>query len=257
MEEGITKKSLVDLPVVYFDKIPLFSIAQLVGKPLKINASTATINHPNIARSEMEGKSKTRQPQFQMKDKLRHTTLQLKRSLPTRMDVDESKALSGLDSIQRTRAITFVSAKCTHAERRILWYDLVDIAAGCSWPWAICGDFNAIGSVLQYLGLAAQNRVRNSHPIWKLLDRILVNYQWEALFPDSGVTHLSCLSSDHSLLLWMLQSNDERGSTSLRFQAMWIYHHSFLHAVEASWSQPIMGSGMLALSIKLRWLKAC
>ncbi|KAL3529455.1 hypothetical protein ACH5RR_008777 [Cinchona calisaya] len=39
----------IDLPVVYFVKIALFSIAQLVGNPLKIDISTATINCQNVA----------------------------------------------------------------------------------------------------------------------------------------------------------------------------------------------------------------
>ncbi|KAL3507103.1 hypothetical protein ACH5RR_032485 [Cinchona calisaya] len=41
---------LVDLPVVFFYKIALFSISQLVCNPLKINKSTAIVNQPNVTR---------------------------------------------------------------------------------------------------------------------------------------------------------------------------------------------------------------
>ncbi|KAL3503797.1 hypothetical protein ACH5RR_033638 [Cinchona calisaya] len=183
-------------------------------------------------------------------------------------------------------AVTFVYAKCTQAKRRILLADLIYIAVSCPCPWVIVRDFNAIESVSKYLGRATQNArsmanfsnmifqcgiknipitgntytwsgVKNGHPIWKRLDRILVNKQLEVLFPDSRVTHLSRTTSDHSLLLWTLHSNAKRGPKSLMFQAIWIQHHSFLHTVEDTWSQPVMGSSMLALSIKLWRLKAC
>ncbi|KAL3537667.1 hypothetical protein ACH5RR_001033 [Cinchona calisaya] len=92
------------------------------------------------------------------------------RSLPNQT------ALSGQDSILRMKnqfihvkatrnewvhsvAIPFVYAKSAQAKRRILWSDLVDIAVGFSCPWAIGRDFNAIKSVSEYLGRAAQNGV--------------------------------------------------------------------------------------------------
>ncbi|XP_071933172.1 uncharacterized protein [Coffea arabica] len=42
--------SLPQLPVHLFNKGPLFSIARLLGEPLKIDASTASLNRPSVAR---------------------------------------------------------------------------------------------------------------------------------------------------------------------------------------------------------------
>ncbi|KAL3534900.1 hypothetical protein ACH5RR_003361 [Cinchona calisaya] len=122
-------------------------------------------------------------------------------------DVDTDHTSSGLGSIHHTRvAVNLVYAKCTQVERQFLWADLIDIAVGCSGLWAISGDFSVIESILECLGCPVQNnqamadfanmifqcwlknipimgsanawsRFQQGHPIWKRLDRILVNQQ--------------------------------------------------------------------------------
>ncbi|KAL3529463.1 hypothetical protein ACH5RR_008785 [Cinchona calisaya] len=83
------------------------------------------------------------------------------------------------------------------------------------------------------------------------------NEVWNALneAKDSAVTHLNRFSSDHSPLLWSISSMKEGGHCPFRFQNMWVRHHSFLATVKDNWSQHIMGSGMLAFSLKLHCLK--
>ncbi|XP_027151863.1 uncharacterized protein LOC113751917 [Coffea eugenioides] len=47
--------SLPQLPVHLFNKGPLFSIARLLGEPLEIDALTASLNRPSMARFCVEG----------------------------------------------------------------------------------------------------------------------------------------------------------------------------------------------------------
>lgn len=54
--------SLPHLPIHFFSKSPLYSIAQLVGKPLRIDTSTAELNRPSLARVCVEVDLKSKLP---------------------------------------------------------------------------------------------------------------------------------------------------------------------------------------------------
>ncbi|KAL3522936.1 hypothetical protein ACH5RR_015770 [Cinchona calisaya] len=151
-------------------------------------------------------------------------------------------------------------------------------------PWTIGGDFNVIEFPAKYLGRAQQHRqsmadfshmimqyrlknlapsgsnftwtgVCQGKPIWKRLDRILINQAREDLFPELSVTHLNRTTLDHSPLLWSLSSWQEHNLWLFIFQNIWMRHHLFLDAVKQSWVHPILGSGILVFSLKFRRLK--
>nr|XP_027071962.1 uncharacterized protein LOC113696777 [Coffea arabica] len=52
---------------------------------------------------------------------------------------------------------TFVYAKCSRFERRILWSELGYIAETITRPWLVGGDFNMITYVIEYVGRVAQD----------------------------------------------------------------------------------------------------
>ncbi|KAL3516463.1 hypothetical protein ACH5RR_023365 [Cinchona calisaya] len=60
--------------------------------------------------------------------------------------------------------------------------------------------------------------VRQGRPIWKRLDRILMNQAWQDLFPESTVTYLNRRTSDHLPLLWSLGSWKEHGPRHSAFK---------------------------------------
>lgn len=111
--------------------------------------------------------------------------------------------------------ISIVYAKCTSVEREELWNDMRYFATGGTYPWAVCGDFNSItmkeekkggkpfnlrknipfiscidDCMLMDVGFNGNNFTwwnNNKKKIWKRLDRLLVNSEWEDIFPISTV----------------------------------------------------------------------
>lgn len=46
--------TLPRLPVHFFQRDPLFAIARLVGNPLRLDAATAALKRPSVARLQVE-----------------------------------------------------------------------------------------------------------------------------------------------------------------------------------------------------------
>nr|XP_016461422.1 PREDICTED: uncharacterized protein LOC107784758 [Nicotiana tabacum] len=127
--------------------------------------------------------------------------------------------------------MTFVYAKCSSLERLELWDNLYYLTIGMELPWLVGGYFNVvlneeekIGGLLVYLpeyedfafcvnscGLFDTgykgspftwwNGRSNEECIFKRLDRIFVNQQFNTIFPTIEVEHLIRTRSDHAPLL--------------------------------------------------------
>lgn len=181
--------------------------------------------------------------------------------------------------------MTFVYAKSTRLERLALWDELRSLAPSIGdHPWLIGGDFNTIASLEEYIGRAAQDQhsmddfndcmadcdlselpisggfftwmgVRSGGRVWKRLDRLLVNEQWNLSCTNGFVKHLNRATSDHSPLLLSFGGNNITGPRPFRFQSMWTRRKDFPSVVETNWNQPIEGFGMAKFCRKLQRLK--
>ncbi|XP_071901456.1 uncharacterized protein [Coffea arabica] len=97
--------------------------------------------------------------------------------------------------------------------------------------------------------------IRHGRRIWKKLDRLLVNLEWQQCFPEDSLQHLNITGSDHSPLLLKVSHRTGTAPWLFKFQRMWAKHPTFRDTVRLSWEQPAQGYGMFAFSFKLKRLK--
>ncbi|XP_073101452.1 uncharacterized protein [Elaeis guineensis] len=75
--------------------------------------------------------------------------------------------------------------------------------------------------------------------VWERLDRALANDGWINYFPDSIVTHLPRIGSDHCPLLLQVSSQPSRNRRSpLRFHKFWLSIEGIQHVVRRAWCGP-------------------
>lgn len=79
------------------------------------------------------------------------------------------------------------------------------------------------------------NLCRHKYLILERLDRFLANSNWLHLFPDSVITHLLRIYSDHCPLTLNLFPNKFLSKSSFKLETMWLTHHSFDMLVHQSW----------------------
>ncbi|XP_031124346.1 uncharacterized protein LOC116027060 [Ipomoea triloba] len=154
----------------------------------------------------------------------------------------------------------------THHLRRRLWSELNMAKLQLDGPCLVAGDFNSVlikDETCNYTAFSTQrssdfaNWINsegwidmgfNGPPLtWvrgqvtgidkgARLDRALCNVAWRQLFPESMVSHLPRLASDHAPLLITIE---KRVSSLTRhyfkFQAAWFTDPSFMNLVRNSW----------------------
>ncbi|KAK4733974.1 hypothetical protein R3W88_008235 [Solanum pinnatisectum] len=126
---------------------------------------------------------------------------------------------------------TFVYAKCDERKRQELWDNLYFLASNMESPWMVGGDFNVIVSEDEKLGglpviteecedfafcinscglcdvgfrgnpYAWWNGRAAEDLIFKRLDRVVFNIQYQNIFPQNEVDHLPKRGSDHASLI--------------------------------------------------------
>ncbi|KAK5802899.1 hypothetical protein PVK06_030528 [Gossypium arboreum] len=156
--------------------------------------------------------------------------------------------------------ISFVYASLNRQKCTVLWDDLRSSNPPIHSPWIVIGDFNAILSSSEMFSGRTKGRrclqfgnfveeaelhdlgFRGSPFTWhrgalsERLDRVLGNGAWICKFPNSLVTHLPKIKSDHRPLL--LNQNLEvflpRGRL-FRFLAGWIEHPAFDDFINDKW----------------------
>ncbi|TMW81069.1 hypothetical protein EJD97_012226, partial [Solanum chilense] len=179
--------------------------------------------------------------------------------------------------------ITFVYAKCKDYLRRPLWDSMLQWA-NTDYPWCTIGDFNVISSTkekiggrdyniskslefisiieacgLVDMGYSGQNYTwcnhrKNGDRIWKRLDRGMVNDNWLDMMPQSSITHLPSVGSDHSPLLMEMNNNQSTVIKYFKFLNYWTENDNFLSTVEKCWKRHVNGEPMWILHTKLRRL---
>ncbi|KAG7585341.1 Reverse transcriptase domain [Arabidopsis thaliana x Arabidopsis arenosa] len=185
--------------------------------------------------------------------------------------------------------VSFVYASNEEAARRSLWGEIVCQASRQSMTgkaWAVLGDFNQIlvpadhstridmnmdramrefsDSLLQaslmdlvYRGSSFTwwNK-RKASPVAKKLDRILVNDDWQALFPFSTGFFGAPIFSDHSPGSISLNPAEPRQKKPFKFFNFLLKNQNFLPLICESWhSINVVGSDMYRVAAKLRDLK--
>lgn len=128
---------------------------------------------------------------------------------------------------------SFVYAKCNYVDRRELWSNFHNFSMSNVGSWIVGGDFNIVASSSECLGsspslLAMREfsdmidncgfldipymgsmytwcRSSDSRPLFRRLDRIMVNLPWKHMFHSTSVEHLNRTGSDHAPLLLSIQ----------------------------------------------------
>ncbi|XP_016667281.1 uncharacterized protein [Gossypium hirsutum] len=148
--------------------------------------------------------------------------------------------------------VTFVYASPNHSKWRSLWETLQRTIPVDGSPWMAIGDFNAIlspsekrggrtlgkrcpffgefmdSALLQYLGFRGPHFTWLRGGIMERLDRAICNNAWCTLFPNSLVTHLPRLKSDHRpLKLSLMPALHSSQGRPFRFLAGWVEYLAF------------------------------
>lgn len=165
-------------------------------------------------------------------------------------------------------ALTAVYGSPCPRTRKHLWKLLDDIAGivqDLNLPWVMAGDFNEIlnltekkggrprftdtgfndclyRNLLIDMGFVGQqftwvNSTTNLNPIRSRLDRGVCNMNWQIQFPESQITHLPRIASDHCPIMLSLQSNHHPRSQfkPFKFFMMWIDHPDYKRLVNQVW----------------------
>ncbi|KAG7568329.1 Reverse transcriptase domain [Arabidopsis thaliana x Arabidopsis arenosa] len=185
--------------------------------------------------------------------------------------------------------ISFVYASNDDFARSLLWRELIDTAESSSVvgkAWAVLGDFNQILSPAEHSTRSNQNvdramrefsdsllnaslsdlnfrgcsftwwNKRRLNPVAKKLDRILVNDDWQVLFPFSSGFFGAPEFSDHSPCTITLDHAQPRQKKPFKFFNYLLKNPDFLPLVCLSWfSFNFVGSEMFRVSSKLKELK--
>ncbi|KAL9672367.1 hypothetical protein QQ045_028617 [Rhodiola kirilowii] len=92
--------------------------------------------------------------------------------------------------------------------------------------------------------------------IWEWLDRVLLNGNAMAFFPDLQVTHLPRVSSDHCPLLIALAAASKR-KRGFKFMGAWTMHDEFINLVSSNWSGNAHKNPLINFGLKLKRLRTC
>ncbi|XP_055826362.1 uncharacterized protein LOC129894731 [Solanum dulcamara] len=179
--------------------------------------------------------------------------------------------------------VSFVYAKCKDHLRRPLWDNMLQ-HSNTTLPWCTLGDFNVItepeeklGGVtynmrkslefisiiqacgLQDLGFSGQKYTWSNQRgiffrIWKRLDRGMVNDKWLEVMPQTTITHLPTVGSDHCPLLLEFTEHHQHQIKYFKFMNCWTDHHSFMDTVSNCWNRNIEGNPMWCFHQKMKRL---
>ncbi|KAJ8749949.1 hypothetical protein K2173_013864 [Erythroxylum novogranatense] len=161
--------------------------------------------------------------------------------------------------------ITFVYGSSQIQGRKKLWENLSLMAELVQGPWMFTGDFNSIlftderkgGPIrnprrcrmfqefmfetgLQDIGFNGPKFTWCRGSLFQRSDRAVVNGDWEISFPNTSVTHLERLKSDHRRLLISFGGSQSRPrDRPFRFFSGWLEHESFAGLVKDKWDDKL------------------
>lgn len=202
------------------------------------------------------------------------------------MYVNDQAITIKVRQMNETRVLaSFIYASCLKRIRQDLWRHLSDIqqeATGSATLWLLACDFNIIADInekqggrnVDLLGMQEFQDFINQNGfidagfqgspftwcnnrsgwerIWERLDRVMFNFDFQSLFPNSIVSHLTHICSDHNQV-----STDRKPRGSI-YQKKWSDHPSFAQIVSTNWALPnhgLLGSARKIFATKLLRLR--
>ncbi|XP_049399717.1 uncharacterized protein LOC125863742 [Solanum stenotomum] len=205
------------------------------------------------------------------------------------IEADEQQISCELNHTEapETYITTFVYAKCKEYLRKPLWDRLLHLAdTKDTFPWCTVGDFNVITDIDEKLGGIPYNMRKSldfigvieacglmdlgfngprftwsnqrgiNFRIWKRLDRAMVNDRWLKDMPQTNITHLPSVGSDHCPLLMEMNARPDNHIKYFRFLNCWADQPSFTETVTDCWKRPIEGNPMWTFHQKMKRLAA-
>ncbi|CAI0395768.1 unnamed protein product [Linum tenue] len=182
--------------------------------------------------------------------------------------------------------ITAVYASPRRSLQQHLWNSIQRISETNDLPWLLTGDFNSIRGPEEKSGPASAATLRSCKVFndrinkaalidlgftgpkftWtrgdqastykaSRIDRSLCNDGWNILFPDSTVTYLPRIHSDHHPLLTTVtnQGVNQNPSRPFRFEAAWLTSDSFSDFLTGNWNPQIpLPEALESLSERLK-----
>ncbi|TVU21770.1 hypothetical protein EJB05_31429, partial [Eragrostis curvula] len=175
--------------------------------------------------------------------------------------------------------ITNVYAPSDHRDSRQFLDGLAELAGHIAGPWLVVGDFNLVRDLsdknnnsfnanlaaafnstlhsLALLELPLLDRLftwtnNRSSPTLARLDRVFINNDFASLCPNTTLSSLPRITSDHTPFLATISTTIPKPS-SFRFDTSWLRYPDFLPAVLPAWystHSPGNASGHLAGSLK-------
>ncbi|KAF5475128.1 hypothetical protein F2P56_006969, partial [Juglans regia] len=168
---------------------------------------------------------------------------------------------------------------------QLLWEELSSARMGVE-PCLFAGDFNIICSDVERCGGSPRTRAamddfnrwihqgglikmnsqgrkfswcNGQHGLsraWAKLDIVLLDAKLPLAFMNAHCSYLSRSTSDHSpMFIEFMKDPFTYGPSPFRFQQMWIEHPDFMSFVQMVWSEPVVGTGLMKLTSKLKKLK--
>jgi hypothetical protein len=94
------------------------------------------------------------------------------------------------------------------------------------------------------------------NPTLEKLDRILINHEWENIFPLSSARKIPRVMSDHNPIIMDTKESVEVRSREFRFEKSWFLQPDFQLRVDKAWKTPMRGSDSISVvQEKLRNVK--
>ncbi|XP_055814558.1 uncharacterized protein LOC129884254 [Solanum dulcamara] len=90
--------------------------------------------------------------------------------------------------------------------------------------------------------------------IWKRLDRGMVNDKWLEVMPQTPITHLPTVGSDHCPLLLEMTEHNYHHIKYFKFLNCWTDHPAFMETVSNCWNSPTEGNPMWCFHQKMKRL---
>ncbi|XP_015170882.1 uncharacterized protein [Solanum tuberosum] len=201
----------------------------------------------------------------------------------TECDAQQITGVIKHDAFVEKFIFSVIYAKCKDQLRRPLWDRMLHISTD-NVPWCTIGDFNVITSTeekkggvpynmnkslefisvieacgLVDLGYSGQhftwcNQRAEQARVWKRLDRAMVNDKWLEIMPQTNISHLPYVGSDHTPLLMEMTVNDNQGIKYFKFLHCWVDNDSFMDTVTSCWNKEVHGNPMWRWHQKIKKL---
>ncbi|VFQ84578.1 unnamed protein product [Cuscuta campestris] len=279
--------SIPNLPIHLHHQSALFSIASMLGTPLKMDNATLNFSRPKLARVCVEvDVSKTLHQRIHVKHNDTDLFFQEKFILLDHFEQNQvSHFIMKVFQDDSTFVLSGVYGGHSVVCRKGLWEEIKTFNNSNSLPWLIGGDFNAILDILHHHGkklpdlesvedfnscikdcnllesnftgpVYTWHGTRSNGNVWRRLDRIFFNDRWNNLWTDISMKHLSKQGSDHSPILISSKTSATSAPKSFRFQNMWLLNKDFKNLCKSWWLEIPYYGGMKCLFHKLSHLKS-